>query len=158
MVTRQCSWPRVVRWPYLFIWIYVFLIGWQLQYVLVSSIHKHESVIGIHMSPPSWTSIPPPTPLHPSKLSQSIGFDLPAASSKFSLATYFTYGNIYFSMLFSQFIPPSPSLTVSTSLFFMSASPVLLCKYFHLYHLSRFHMNALIYNTCLSLSDLFHYV
>ena len=35
----------------------------------------------------------------------------------FPLAFYFTYGNVYVSMLFSQFIPPSPSPTVSTSVF-----------------------------------------
>ena len=29
----------------------------------VSAIHQYELAIGIHMSPPSWTSLPPPTPL-----------------------------------------------------------------------------------------------
>ena len=29
--------------------------------MLVSAIHQHESIIGIHMSPPSWTSLPPLT-------------------------------------------------------------------------------------------------
>ena len=33
--------------------------------VLVSAIHQHESATGIHMSPPSSTSLPPPTPSHP---------------------------------------------------------------------------------------------
>ena len=31
--------------------------------MLVSAIHQHESVIRTPMSPPSWTSLPPPTPL-----------------------------------------------------------------------------------------------
>ena len=31
--------------------------------VLVSAKHQQESAIGIHLSPPSWTSLPPPTPL-----------------------------------------------------------------------------------------------
>ena len=35
----------------------------------------------------------------------------------------FTYGKAYVSVILSQFIPLSPSSTVSTSLFFMSASP-----------------------------------
>jgi len=39
--------------------------------VLVSAIHHHESAIDIHMSPPCWTSFSPPTPSHPSRLSQS---------------------------------------------------------------------------------------
>ena len=48
--------------------------GWLLyNVVLVSAIHQHESAIGIHMSSPSWTSLPPPTPSHPSRLSQSTG-------------------------------------------------------------------------------------
>ena len=42
--------------------------------------------------------------------------------SSFSLASYFTYGNIYVSVLLSQFVLPSPSLTVSTILFSMSVS------------------------------------
>ena len=33
--------------------------------------HQHESIIGIHMLPPSWISLPLPTPSHPSRLSQS---------------------------------------------------------------------------------------
>ena len=42
--------------------------------------------------------------------------------------------------LLSQFIPPSPSPTVPTSLFSMSASPLLPSKKVHQYHLSRFHL------------------
>ena len=42
----------------------LFSVGGQLLYniVLVPAIHQHESVIGIHTSPPSTTSLPiPPT-------------------------------------------------------------------------------------------------
>ena len=38
---------------------------------------------------------------------------------------------------YSQYIPHPPSPTVSTSLFFMFASPLLPCKQVHQYHLSR---------------------
>ena len=41
--------------------------------VLVSALHQHVSAIGIHLSAPSWTSLPPPTPSHPSQRSQSPG-------------------------------------------------------------------------------------
>ena len=43
------------------IFIYLFLIERQFLYniVLVSAIHQYESAIGVHMSPPSWTSFPP---------------------------------------------------------------------------------------------------
>ena len=59
-------------WLYFF---YIFLIEGLLLYniVLVSAVHKHESAIAIHMSPPSWASLPPPTSSHPSSLLQSSG-------------------------------------------------------------------------------------
>ena len=47
-------------------------------------------------------------------------------------------------MLLSQFIPPSPSPTVSISLFSMSVSPLPPCELVHWHHLSRFHMHALV--------------
>ena len=54
--------------------------------MLVSGILQHESAIGIHRSPPSWTSLPPPTPTYyPSRLSQSTGFGLSASNSEFPL-------------------------------------------------------------------------
>ena len=38
---------------------------------LVFAMYQHESAIGIHTAPPSGTSLPPPTPSHPSGVSQS---------------------------------------------------------------------------------------
>ena len=38
--------------------------------MMVFVIHQHESVIGTHMAPPSWTYLPLPFPFHPSRLSQ----------------------------------------------------------------------------------------
>ena len=52
----------------------------------ISAIHQCESATGIHMSPLSSASLPPLTPSHPSKLSQSTGFELPASCSKFPQA------------------------------------------------------------------------
>ena len=60
------------------------------------------------MSPPSWTSVPSPTSSHPSRLSQSTRFELPASYSKFPQAVYFTYGNVYFSVPLS--VRPHPLL------------------------------------------------
>ena len=53
---------------------YLFLIAWELLYniLLVSDIYQLESATGIHISPPSGTSLPLPTPSQPSRLSQSI--------------------------------------------------------------------------------------
>ena len=36
--------------------------------VLASAIHQHESAVGTHVSPPSWSTLQPLTPSHPSRL------------------------------------------------------------------------------------------
>ena len=38
--------------------------------MFISVIYQHESAINTHMSPPSWTSLLPPTPFYPPRLSQ----------------------------------------------------------------------------------------
>ena len=55
---------------------------------------------------------------------------------------------------------PTPRFTplVSIRFFSTSVSLFLPCKLVHLYHFSRFHIYALIYDTCFSLSDLLHSV
>ena len=60
-------------------------------------------------------------------------------------------------MLLSQFIPPSPSRTVHTSLLSMSAALLLPYMCVHQNHLSRFHTYVLIYDIY-SLYDLLHSV
>ena len=85
---------------------------------MVSAMHQHEpqaSTRSLPLKPPS--QLPPyPTPLG----CHSFGF--PASYSKFPLALYFTYGNVYVSILLSHVIPLSSSPTVTESLFFMSVS------------------------------------
>ena len=71
---------------------------------------------------------------------------------KFPLPIHFSYSNVYISTLLSQFVQPSPSPAVSTSLFSMSAFLLLLYKQFHQYNFSRFHIHALIYDICFSLT------
>jgi len=104
-----------------------FIFNWRiitLQYCVDSYLHQHQSAIGTHVFPPSWTSFPPPTLSHRSWLSQSSGFGLPASYNKFPLAICFTYGNVYVSTLLSQIIPPSPFLTCPKV---CSLCPHLLC-------------------------------
>ena len=83
---------------------------------------------------------------------------LPVLYSSFPLALYFKHGSVNISTLLSQFVPPSPSPTVSTSPFSVSPSLLLPCKYVHLDHFSRFHTYALTYDMLwyFSLSDLLH--
>ena len=45
--------------------------------VTVFALHQHESAKVTHVSPPSWTPFPPPSPPCPSGLSQSTGFGCP---------------------------------------------------------------------------------
>ena len=45
-----------------------FLIEGELQNFCCSVKHQQESAIGTPMSPPSWTSLPSPSPSHPSRL------------------------------------------------------------------------------------------
>ena len=84
---------------------------------MVFAMHQHESAMGVHMSP-ILNPLPPSSPPHPSGLSQSTGFECPASCIEIALVTYFTYGNIHVSMLFSQIILPSPSPRVQKSVFY----------------------------------------
>ena len=85
-----------------------------------------ESAMCIHTSPPSWTSLPRHHPTHLGHHRERA--ELPVLYSRFPLASYFTHGSVYMSILISQFIPPFPSPTVSTSPFSTSASVFLPCK------------------------------
>ena len=105
---------------------------------------------------PSQTLFPPPSPSHPSGLSQSTSFEWPASCIELAMVICFTYDNIHVSMLFSQVIPPSPSPTESKNLLFASVSLLLPCR--HRYRLSKFCVYVLICCIGVSLSDLLHSV
>ena len=83
----------------------------------------------IHISPTSWTRLPPYLPTHRS--GSEHWAELPVLYLTFPLATYFTHGNIYISILISQFVPPSPSpspLLMSICTFSTSMSLFRPCK------------------------------
>ena len=65
------------------------------------------------MYPLSWASLPPPTPSHPSRLSQSPGLSLLKETQIQEIPTvytvYFMCVTVYVSMQLSPFVPPSPS-------------------------------------------------
>ena len=109
------------------------------------------------------TCVPHPDP-HPTSLPipslrvVPLDFECPVSCIKLGLVICFTYGNIHVSMLFSQIIPPSPSPTESKSLFFTSVSLLLSRIQDYHYHLSKFHIYALVYCISVFLSDLLHSV
>ena len=80
--------------------------------------------------------------------------------SRFLLVINLIHISVYMSIPIAQFITPPPPPPhhfpplVSIRLFSASVSQFLRCKPVHLYHFSRFHIYALIYNICFSLSDL----
>ena len=86
---------------------------------------RQEYWNGLPCSPPG--DLPNPGIEPASLMSPALAGGFFATSATWEIL-YFTYGNILVSMLFSQVIPPSPSLTVSESLFFMSVLPLLPCK------------------------------
>ena len=128
-----------------------------LQCCIGSAIQQHESATGVHVSP-SLNPLPIPSPSHPSGSSQCTSPEHPASCIEPGLAIHFTYDSIHISAQFSQIIPPSPSPTESKRLFYTSVSLLLSCIQGYHYHLSKFHIYALVYCIGVFLSGLFHSV
>ena len=99
----------------------------------------------VYMSSPSRTLLPPLSPYHPSGSSQRTSPKHPVSCIEPGLATRSIYDIISISMPFSQIIPPSPSPTESKRLFYPSVSLLLSRIQGYCYHLSKFHIYALVY-------------
>ena len=145
---------------FLFLKYKLIYLNWRLitlQYCIGFAIHQHESATGIHMflilKPPP-TSLPVPSlwviPVHSPKH--------PVSCIEPGLAIHFLYNIIHVSMPFSQIIPPFPSPTESKRLFYTSVSLLLSCIQDYRYHLSKFHIYALVYCIGVFLSGLLHSV
>ena len=94
---------------------------------------------------PSRTPLPPPFPYHLSGSSQCTSPKHPVSCIEPGLVIRFIYDIIDASMPFSQIIPPSPSPTESKRLFYTSVSLLLSRLQGYRYHLSKFHIYALVY-------------
>ena len=112
----------------------------------------------VYTCSPSWTPLPPPSLYHPSGSSQCTSPKHPVSCIEPGLAICFIYDIIHVSMPFSQIIPPSPSPTKSKRLFYTSVSLLLSHIPGYRYHLSKFHIYALIYCIGVFLSGLLHSV
>ena len=115
-----------------------------LQYCIGFAIHQHKPTTGIHVFPilnPTPTSLP----YHPSGSSQCTSPKHPESCIEPGLAIRFLYDIIHVSMPFSQIIPPLPSPTESKRLFYTSVSLLLSHIQGYRYHLSKFHIYALVY-------------
>ena len=112
----------------------------------------------VYMCSPSWSPLPPPSPSQPSGSSHCTSPEHPVSCIKPGLEIHFTYDNLHVSMPFSHIIPPSPSPTESKR--WLNTSVSLLpsgIQGYH-YHLSKFHIYALVYCIGVLLSGLLHSV
>ena len=98
----------------------------------------------VYMCSPSWTLLPPSSPYHPFGSSQCTSPKHPVLCIEPGLVTHFIY-IIHVSVPFSQIIPPSPSPTEFKRLFYTSVSLLLSRIQGYCYHLSKFHIYALVY-------------
>ena len=119
----------------------------------------------IDMNPPrvytsshSWIPLPPPTPYHLSGSSPCTSPKQPVSCIKHRLAIRFTYDTLHVSVPFSHIIPSLPSPTESKRLLNTSVSLLLSHIQGYRYHLSRFHIYALVYCIGVFLSGLLHSV
>ena len=112
----------------------------------------------VHMCSQSWNSLPPLSPSHPSESSKCTSPELSVSCIKSGQEIHFTYDNLHVSMSFSHIIPPSASPTESKRLFNTSMSLLLSRIQGYHYHLSKFHIYALVYCIGVFLSGLLHSV
>ena len=111
-----------------------------------------------YMCSPSWTLLQPPSSYHPSGSSRCTSPKHPVSCIESGLATHFIYDIIHISMPFSQIIPPSCSPTKPKRLLYTSVSLLLSRIQGYRYHLSKFHIYALVYCIGVFLSGILHSV
>ena len=102
------------------------------QFLLYNKVNQLCVYIYPHI--PSLFHLPPATPIPPLYGGTKHQADLPVQCSCLPLATYFTFGSVYMSMLLSHFVPAYPSHPVSSSPFSMSVSLFLSCPQVHQNH------------------------
>ena len=137
--------------------IILFLIeGWLLDNdVFVSAMQQLESVLSIFVSCFPWAFLPTPSPSHSSDL--SLGWTPCAIKPLPTSCLFHTWWCVYVDA--TLWIYPTlsvPHCVHKPILYICISIPAL--QRGSLYHFSRFHISALIYDICFSLSDFLHYV
>ena len=135
--------------------VYLFILLYNIVLVLP---YINMNPTQVYRYSPSWTPLLPPSLYHPSGSSQCTSPKHPVSCIEPGLAIHFLYDIIHVSMPFSQIIPPSPSPTESKRLFYTSVSLLLSHIQGYCYHLSKFHIYALVYCIGVFLPGLLHSV
>ena len=134
-----------------------FIYFFSLQFCLGFAIHQHASTTGVHMFP---ILNPPPTSLPIPSL-----WVIPVHHPQASCILHLTWTGdsflIWYYTCFNAILPnhpPVPSPTESKRLFYTSVSLLLSRTQGCRYHLSKFHIYALVYCIGVFLSSLLHSV
>ena len=111
--------------------------------MLVPVIHKDESTIGVHMSPSSWTPLPPPAPSHFYRLSQITDLNCLSHTANSHWLSVLHMVSVlmfpYYSLHLSHPLLPTSTAHVHNKCVLYEV---------HQYRLSRFYICALIYDIC----------
>ena len=152
------GWQRVGHNRATFIFTFFLIFIFTLFYFTILYWFCHTLIWIRHMSSQSWTLLPPPSPYHLSGSSQCTSPKHPVSCIEPRLVIRFLHDSIHVSVPFSQIIQHSPSPTASKSLFYTSVSLLLSRIQGYHYHLSKFHIYALVYCIGVFLSGLLHSV
>ena len=147
---------REQKFIYLFIFKFYFIFKLYIIVLVLPNIKMN--LPQVYLCSPSWTLLPPPSPYPPAGSSQCTSPKHPVSGIEPGLATRFIHDIIHVSMPFSQIFPPSPSATESIRLIYTSVSLLLSRTQGYCYHLSKFHIYALVYCIRVFLSGLLHSV
>ena len=136
--------------PFIYLFILLYSIVLVLPYIDLN-------LPWVYLCSPSWTPLPPPSPSHPSGSSSAPTLSILyyALNLDWRLVSHMiiTCFNVIL-----HIIPPFPSPTESKRLFYTSVSLLLSHIQGYHYHLSKFHIYALVYCTGVFFSGLLHSV